>query len=48
MREKTCVNCKHLISIGWNIGCEISGEDKGETYYEDTCDKFEPSEALSE
>lgn len=41
MEEKVCANCKYLISIGWNIGCEISGEDKGETYYTDTCDKFE-------
>ena len=41
MEEKVCANCKHLVSEGWCIGCEISGEDKGETYYTDTCDKFE-------
>lgn len=39
--EKVCANCKHLKSKGWCIGCEISGEDKGETYNIDTCDNFE-------
>jgi hypothetical protein len=39
--EKVCANCKHLKSKGWCIGCEISGEDKSETYNTDTCDKFE-------
>ena len=41
MEEKVCAYCKHLTSRGWCIGCEISGEDKSETYYVDTCDNFE-------